>query len=233
MSSQIELLILTAITISFLHTLAGPDHYLPFIALSKARGWSVSKTIGWTIICGCGHVWSSVLLGLGGAAIGWTLSKIHWVESVRGGIAGWTLLGFGLIYFAWGLLRARRDKRHKHFDLNEDGSVYVFEHKHGETVMPQERHKVTPWVMFIIFLLGPCEPMIPLLYFPAAQNSVSGMMILISVYTFFTLLTMIAMVMLGYYSITFLNTQNLERYMHAIGGATIFVCGTGMVFLQW
>jgi hypothetical protein len=233
MSSQIELLILTAVTISFLHTLAGPDHYLPFIALSKARGWSISKTIGWTIICGCGHVWSSVLLGLGGAAIGWTLSKIHWVESVRGGIAGWTLLGFGLIYFAWGLLRARQDKRHKHFDLNEDGSVYVFEHKHGETVMPQERHKVTPWVMFIIFLLGPCEPMIPLLYFPAAQNSVNGMVLLISVYTLFTLLTMIAMVMLGYYSITFLNTQNLERYMHAIGGATIFVCGTGMVFLQW
>jgi sulfite exporter TauE/SafE len=233
MSSQIELLIFTAVTISFLHTLAGPDHYLPFIALSKARGWSVSKTIWWTIICGCGHVWSSVLLGLGGAAIGWTLSKIHWVESVRGGIAGWTLLGFGLIYFAWGLLRARQNKRHKHFDLNEDGSVYVFEHKHGETVLPRERHKVTPWVLFIIFLLGPCEPMIPLLYFPAAQNSIGGMLLLVSVYTFFTLLTMIAMVMLGYYSIIFLNTQKLERYMHAIGGATIFICGTGMIFLQW
>jgi hypothetical protein len=233
MSTEIELLILTAITISFLHTVAGPDHYLPFIALSKARGWTVSKTITWTIVCGCGHVWSSVLLGVGGAAIGWSLSKINWLESIRGGIAGWTLLGFGIIYFGWGLIRAKQNKAHKHFDLNADGSIYVFEHKHGETVMPAERHKVTPWIMFIIFLLGPCEPMIPLLYFPAVKNSISGMTILISVYTFFTLATMVAMVLLGYFGISFLKIEKLERYMHAIGGAAIFICGAGMVFLQW
>lgn len=233
MSTEIELLILTAISISFLHTVAGPDHYLPFIALSKARGWSFSKTITWTIICGCGHVLSSIALGLGGAAIGWSLSKIHWLELVRGGLAGWTLLGFGLIYFGWGLWRVKQNKKHKHFDLNPDGSIYVFEHKHGEVVMPKERHKVTPWVMFIIFLLGPCEPMIPLLYFPAVKNSVSGLMILVSVYTFFTLATMVGMVLLGYYGISFLKTEKLEKYMHAIGGVTIFACGVGMVFLQW
>src|SRR4051794_5863373 len=98
--SEQQILIVTAIGISFLHTVAGPDHYVPFIALSRARGWSLSKTILWTLICGCGHVWSSVLLGLGGAALGWSLSKIGWFESIRGGLAGWILLGFGLLYFA-------------------------------------------------------------------------------------------------------------------------------------
>jgi len=233
MSSEIELLISTAIIISFLHTVTGPDHYLPFIALSKARGWSFSKTIVWTVVCGCGHVWSSVLLGLGAAAIGWSLSKIHWAESVRGGIAGWTLLGFGLVYFVWGLLRAKQNRSHKHFDLNTDGEMCVFEHKHGEAVMPKERHKVTPWVMFIIFLLGPCEPMIPLLYFPAAKSSWWGMLVLVIVYTLFTLATMILMVLLGYYGIGFLKTQKLEKYMHALGGVTILICGAGMVLLNW
>ena len=233
MHNELQILMLAAITISFLHTVTGPDHYLPFIALSKSRGWSFSKTIFWTIICGCGHVWTSVLLGLVGAAIGWSLSKINWLEDVRGGLAAWTLLGFGLIYCLWGLVKAKQPSQHKHFEVYKDGSIYVFEHKHGEAVMPNDRHKVTPWVMFIIFLLGPCEPMIPLLYFPAAKNSLQGMILLIIVYTFFTLVTMVVMVALGYYGVSFFKTNKLERYMHALGGATIFICGLGMVFLGW
>src|SRR5215213_6165680 len=103
MQSEMTMLLMTAIAISFLHTITGPDHYLPFIALSKSRGWSVSRTIFWTMLCGCGHVGSSVLLGLGGAAIGWSLSKITWLENIRGGIAGWALVGFGIVYCIWGL----------------------------------------------------------------------------------------------------------------------------------
>src|SRR5215213_4781943 len=132
MANEMEILVLSAITIACLHTLTGPDHYLPFIALSKSRGWSFGKTLFWTVVCGCGHVWSSVLLGLGGAAIGWSLSRIAWLESVRGGIAGWTLLLFGLLYGIWGLVRAKQNRLHKHFDMYDDGSVYVYEHKEGE-----------------------------------------------------------------------------------------------------
>ena len=232
MPNDMQVLMLATITISFLHTLTGPDHYLPFVALSKSRQWSFSKTIFWTIICGCGHIWSSVALGLGGAALGWSVAKIGWIESVRGGLAAWTLLGFGLVYSIWGLIRAKQNRRHKHFDVERD-ALYVFEHRHGEVVIPKEKHKVTPWVMFIIFLLGPCEPMIPLLYFPAAQNSLPAMLTLILVYTALTLITMISMVALGYYGISILTTNKLERYMHALGGFTIFICGLGMVFMGW
>lgn len=232
MQNDLQVLMLAAITISFLHTIAGPDHYLPFVAVAKSRQWSFGKTAFWTVICGCGHIWSSVLLGLGGAALGWSLAKIGWIESMRGGFAAWALLGFGLVYSVWGLIRAKQNGRHKHFDVDGD-SVYVFEHRHGETVMTKDRHKVTPWVMFIIFLLGPCEPMIPLLYFPAAKNSFAGMLMLIVVYTMCTLLTMIVMVGCGYYGLSLLKTNKLERYMHALGGATIFICGLGMVFMGW
>jgi hypothetical protein len=231
MSPELQILILTAITISCLHTLAGPDHYLPFIALARTRGWSFRKTVWWTVVCGCGHVWSSVLLGLGGAAIGWSLSKAGWLQSVRGSLAGWGLIFFGLIYCTWGIIRAGKGTSHKHFDIGNDGAVYVFEHRHDELVIPRERHKVTPWVMFVIFLLGPCEPMIPLLYFPAAKNSTFGLITLIATYTVFTLLTMLTMVFLGYYGFSFLKTSRLEKYMHAIGGFAILSCGAGMVFL--
>ncbi|CAN5699754.1 hypothetical protein BH11BAC3_BH11BAC3_05400 [soil metagenome] len=232
MLTELQFLIVTAVSIASLHTFTGPDHYLPFIALSKARGWSLSKTIGWTILCGSGHVFSSVLLGLGGAALGWSFSKLNWFENIRGGIAGWIMLLFGLGYGCWGLYQASKNMAHKHFDLDEDDNLFVFEHKHGAAVLPKERHKVTPWVMFIIFILGPCEPMIPLLYFPAAKNSWSGMVILIIIYTLVTLFTMLLMVILGYLGFGFFKVANMEKYVHALGGLTIFICGVGMIFLS-
>jgi sulfite exporter TauE/SafE len=117
MSADLQALLLTAIAISFLHTLAGPDHYLPFIALSKSRRWSLARTLFWTLVCGSGHVLGSVLLGLGGAALGWSVSKIDGLEQTRGHLAGWMLLGFGALYAIWGFVRARRNGLHKHFDV--------------------------------------------------------------------------------------------------------------------
>lgn len=133
----------------------------------------------------------------------------------------------------WGLYRINNQKAHKHFDFENDGSLYVFEHNHHNAILPQERHKVTPWVMFIIFLLGPCEPMIPLLYYPAAQNSIYGMLLLILVYTSVTLLTMLSLVLLGYFGIAFTSTPKVEKYVHVIGGATILLCGSGMLWMGW
>jgi hypothetical protein len=230
---ELWLLLLTAVSISFLHTVSGPDHYLPFIALSKARRWTIKKTICWTIVCGVGHVWSSVLLALGGAAIGWSLSSLTSIESMRGGVAGWMLAGFGLVYTVYGLYQVKKNKPHKHFEWQEDGEIYVYEHKHDTIYLPKEKHKVTPWVMFLIFLLGPCEPMIPLLYFPAVKNSGFGLALLIGVYTVFTLATMLGMVLFGLYGLRFFRIQKLEKYLYALGGFSVFMCGLGIVWLDW
>jgi len=227
-------LILTgAATIACLHTAAGPDHYVPFIALSGTRRWTLVKTIGWTLFCGCAHVGSSVLLGLGGAALGWGMQKVGWLEGVRGGIAAWALLLFGAVYTVWGLVRGWRNQRHKHFDMPGNGEIYVYEHTHGQAVTPADRHKVTPWVLFIIFFLGPCEPMIPLLFVPAVKDSLYGMLLLVAVYTITTLTTMLLIVVAGYYGVSFLKSGIAERYIHALGGFTLLVCGAGMVFMGW
>ena len=233
MSSEIFYLVLTAITISCLHTVTGPDHYLPFIALSKSNNWTVKRTILITLICGVGHVVSSVVLGLGGIAFGWSLSKIRWLENVRGGIAAWAIFILGIIYIIYSFIQLKRNKLHKHFDVYGDGNMYVYEHQHGTAVQPQQRRKVTPWIMFIVFVLGPCEPLIPLLSFPAAQQSIYGITLLVSVFTLFTLVTMITMVMLGYYGISFFNVAKMQKYVHVLAGSVIMICGAGMLFMGW
>ena len=234
MVPELNTLIIAAISISVLHTLTGPDHYIPFIAIGKAKNWTLGRTLFWTVICGIGHVLSSVLLALGGVALGFSLSKLSWFEEVRGGLAAWALFIFGFIFLIIGLYQAYRNKKHKHFDVYEGGEVYVYEHRHNQgPVMPSERRKVTPWVLLVIFLLGPCEPMIPLLTYPAILNSTTGIIIITAVFLFFTLLMMVIMVVLGYYGYSLIKTEFLEKYMTAIAGGAIVVCAAGMIFLGW
>jgi len=87
--------------------------------------------------------------------------------------------------------------------------------------------------MFFIFAMGPSEPMIPLLSYPAAQHSLFGVICMIIVYIASTVATMVLMVILGLYGISFFKTIRVERYVHALGGLTILICGCGMVFLGW
>jgi threonine/homoserine/homoserine lactone efflux protein len=75
--------------------------------------------------------------------------------------------------------------------------------------------------------------MIPLLYFPAAQKSWWGMTLLIGIYSLVTLIMMVALVLLGYYGIAFVKTEKIERYLHALGGLTISICGAGMLWMGW
>ena len=112
MTPEINVLALSAAAIAFVHTLLGPDHYLPFVAMAKARGWSLQKTIRVTLICGAGHLGGSVLLGIAGIMLGIQLASLEWLESVRGNLAAWLLIGFGLAYLAWGLVQAYRNRRH-------------------------------------------------------------------------------------------------------------------------
>lgn len=233
MNAELTTLILSAVTISSLHTATGPDHYMPFIVLSKSRKWSIQKTILWTIVCGLGHIFSSVIIGLVGVLLGWQLTKINWLQGMRGNFSGWCLLAFGLAYLLWGLRQAWLNRPHKHFDVYEKGEIYVYEHTHGQIVYPQKRIKVTPFVLLAIFVMGPSEPLVPLLFYSGAQRSVMEIVILISVFAICTVLTMLAMVLSGYYGYSFVHSDRLERYVHAIGGGVITICGIGMVFLGW
>lgn len=66
MNMDLGLLVLTAVSIGFVHTVLGPDHYLPFVAMSAARNRTSRKTMLVTAFCGVGHVlgFIGIVLGL-------------------------------------------------------------------------------------------------------------------------------------------------------------------------
>ncbi|MBT9165071.1 MAG: hypothetical protein DDT23_01086 [candidate division WS2 bacterium] len=98
MDTSISILFLTALTIGVTHVILGPDHYLPFIVLSKAGKWSLTKTMLITMICGVGHVIGSVVLGFLGVLLSMNLQRLEIIESIRGDWAGWLLTFFGFVY---------------------------------------------------------------------------------------------------------------------------------------
>jgi sulfite exporter TauE/SafE len=235
MSDEIVILISGAAAIGFFHTLLGPDHYLPFIMMSRSREWSLTKTTLVTVLCGLGHVLSSVVLGIIGIIFGIAVSQLEVVESFRGGLAAWALIAFGLVYFTWGMRKALKNKHHQHIHIHADGVDHVHAHNHTEEHMhvhvKEGTKHITPWVLFTIFILGPCEPLIPLLMYPAAKSSLPGLVLVTAIFGAVTILTMLGIVLVSTFGINLIPTTRLERYTHAIAGATICLCGVAIQFL--
>jgi nickel/cobalt exporter len=233
-----ELLVLagTAATIGFVHTLLGPDHYLPFIVIGRARRWALPKTLFISFLCGLGHVLSSVIIGFVGIALGIAIFRIQGIESFRGSLAAWLLIGFGLAYFVWGLRRGIKNKPHSHLHLHTDNVEHEHSHDHkradhSHIHVEKTKSTLTPWILFTIFVFGPCEPLIPLLMYPAANHNMGGVVFVTLAFGVTTILTMLVVIAAASWGVRFIRLGFLERYVHAIAGAMIFISGISVQFL--
>lgn len=233
MSAELNALVITAASIGFFHTLLGPDHYLPFVMMAWSRKWSRAKTALITLLCGLGHVGSSVVLGLVGVAAGLAVKKLEVVESTRGNVAAWLLIAFGLAYLVWGLRRAYRRQPHTHGHDHAVGSAHTHRHDHhGEHAhVHSDKASVAPWALFVIFVFGPCEPLIPILMYPAAKNSLFGLVLVTCVFGIVTIGTMLGVVLVSAAGVNTVAMSRLQRFSHVIAGATILLCGLAIQFL--
>ena len=162
MAPELVILIISAASIAFVHTLLGPDHYVPFMAMAKARGWSLPKTLRVVLLCGSGHLVGSVALGILGIVAGIELTRLEWVESQRGELAAWALCIVGALYCVWGIRHAYRQRPQidSGWHSHGDGSHY-HEHlhagdTHSEPAEAPPSGSLTPWAIFVVFVLGPC-----------------------------------------------------------------------------
>jgi len=244
LQSDILALSLTALVIGTTHTVLGPDHYLPFIMMARAGGWSIRRTGLITLLCGVGHVVSSIVLGILGILTGILVSRLESIESWRGELAALLLLVFGLVYMFWGLARARSRSRHAHVHVHDGSVVHAHGHHHPSEHEPAQSHlghehthgpsgvkTMTPWVLFLIFAFGPCEPLIPLLMYPAAESNLAGVLMVTGVFGAATIGTMLVIVLGIYSGLKNLNLGVLDRYSHFFAGLAVAACGAAILFL--
>jgi sulfite exporter TauE/SafE len=232
----LQLLLITAATLGFVHTALGPDHYLPFIVLSKARNWSQTKTLWITFIGGVGHISGSVVLGIAGVALGISVNKLEAIESYRGNMVGWMLIAFGVLYSLYGIYKYLKNGGHTH--LPHFLVPKKIRKLHHLPMSEDERNKedntkLTPWILFLIFVFGPCEVLIPLLIYPASQHNAFGVFAVSVIFGAATIITMLIVVLLGYKGSSLIKIKNREKYLHLLAGIIILIAGLGMQFLGW
>ena len=228
----------TALTIGVTHTLLGPDHYLPFVALARSRGWGRARTLVITALCGIGHVLGSVILGLVGLLAGMVVGRLEAFEAIRGDLAATLLFAFGVGYMLWGLWRFFRPVGHSHALMHKAGIAHAHPHEHNDEpgksetdAEKQGNSSGSIWIMFIIFVLGPCEPLIPLLMYPASEKNFAAVIAVALVFAVATVGTMLILVAALCTGLKTIRLGVLERAGHFMAGAAIALCGAAILFL--
>ena len=89
---------------------------------------------------------------------------------------------------------------------------------------------VRGWALFAVFLLGPCEPLIPLLLYPAATGSPGRILLVVAIFTSVTLVTMLGAVLLGTAGFARVLAFPGRRYGHVVAGGLLCACGLLMEF---
>ena len=205
MHSSILVLLISTSFIAFFHALA-PDHWMPFAAIGKAQKWSRLKLLWVTFISGLGHVGISIIFSMIGILLGFSLSKLKSIEGHRGEIVLWLLIGFGIAYMVWGIKHAHG---HKHHEIDQEGI---------------NKKTVTVWTMFAIFVLGPCEPLIPLVFL-GYNFGYAGIISVSVIFSIITIIMMLTQSFLAFMGIQLIKSSIVERYAHAFAGLVIALTG--------
>jgi threonine/homoserine/homoserine lactone efflux protein len=85
-----------------------------------------------------------------------------------------------------------------------------------------------PWLLFLVFLFGPCEPLIPLVIVPAAQHSWGVLLSVSAVFGVVTISSMTAVVAGEYLGVARLAGPGQGRWSHALAGAALTACGVAV-----
>jgi hypothetical protein len=67
--------------------------------------------------------------------------------------------------------------------------------------------------------------------YPAAESSMAGVVAVTLVFGTVTIGTMLASVFAGIYGLSWLSWSKVDRWSHAMAGATILLCGGSIKFL--
>ncbi|MGG6239307.1 hypothetical protein [Leptolyngbya sp. KIOST-1] len=96
MSASLQI-VLGTLALSLIHPLI-PSHWLPFVALGKAEGWSRQETLWITALTGSAHTVSTLLIGVAVGLLGYQFADYY--DIVTHLVAPAVLIGLGLVYLS-------------------------------------------------------------------------------------------------------------------------------------
>jgi hypothetical protein len=197
----------TGFSVAALHA-AIPTHWLPFVMIGRARGWSRRQTLAALALAGGGHILATTALGVALARFGWEINErydaaFHWV------VAG-LLVGLG----AWLAFRAP----HGHGCAHCEGRKHI----------PEATDRAALWGLFLTLTLSPCELFLPV-YLTAAPYGWPGIVWLSAVLAVATLTGMLTLTWLTLHGTARLRW--LDRLDSRVLGGLLVLLGVATVAL--
>lgn len=233
--SMLATLAATGFTVAFFHA-AIPTHWLPFVLVARARGWTRGKTFAVSMAAGLGHVLLTSLLGLAIAWLGVQLDE-HFGELFNQ-VAGGALLVIGGWFF-W--RQARGGVLHHHaggHHAESEHCGHADDHTHMEEEIadsPIVSRSSGDWAaiggLFMMLTLSPCEGFLPV-YLSGVHYGWRGFMVLSAILAAGTLIGMLLFTWLTLVGFSKLPLQKLERYEAALLGTIFAALGLMMLFLE-
>lgn len=192
-------------TVALVHTLI-PSHWLCFVVVGRAHGWSTRKVMGVAATAGILHVVSTVGLGIAGGEI---LHFIEHQEKTLERVSGLILIALGGLYLVT--------------------HVFHLGHHHEKHDHPVTERTAYVTLLFSL-VLSPCTAAIFLLTATAggaAMIALVGIVLLIT--TVGGMLLLVGLTSLGIEKLRF---QFIDRYEKLVVGLVLVALGTLVLVFQ-
>ena len=236
-STVLPTLAATGFTVAFFHA-AIPTHWLPFVLVARARGWSRTKSLAVTFAAGLGHVAVTSLLGLAIAWFGFQLDAK--IGAAFPWIAGGLLWVMGAFYF-WRQWRGGGICHHhppgsphhanEHCGEAKDHSHWEDELKDSTLVEKKSGDWAAISGLFVMLTLSPCEAFLPV-YLSAVQFGWRGFWVLSAILAVAALVAMALFTWLALLGFERLKVRMFERYEAGLLGALFLVLGVVVAALE-
>ena len=233
-----SLLLLTAAATAAFHTLI-PDHWLPFVLVGRARGWSARTTAAVSGLSALVHTVLSLALGLAALLLGQTVAHSVGERLERG--SGVLLVVFGTAYALW----AWRKGGHFHpggalLHASDEGE-HCDGHEGPESVDHLHYHADDAWIgkeagkgavpLAVIVGLNPCVLVLPIMVATAEQGPGAVALVTLA-YSVTTIALMVGLSIAGVTGTRRLPVPAIARHMETASGILIAVCGVVFLLIE-
>ncbi|HEY8994222.1 MAG TPA: hypothetical protein VIM71_06155 [Lacunisphaera sp.] len=220
----------TGLAVAFIHA-AIPTHWLPFVVVARAQGWSRGRALLMVTLCSGGHVLMTTALGVALAWFGLRINERwgNWYPI----LAGLALVALGLMV----LVRHWRGWTHGHSELLGD-HCHHHDHDHGRLIPPIPQpapNRTSDWAavggLFAMLTFSPCEGFLPV-YLSAVQFGWGGVTMLSLILAAGTWAAMLIFTWLTLLGVEKARFKWLERCEAPVLGTLLVICGVALVLME-
>ena len=224
-TSTAYLLFLSSCSTAIIHALI-PDHWLPFVLMARAQGWSERRAATLTGLAGVLHVLVSVVAGGLTILVGSTSvqSLANRTGHSLGFVGGLLLVLFGVGY---GVFRHFREasvhaapgpSREK--PEGDEGHVHV----HGHLLERWFHGALTAGALVLVIGISPCALLVPILFAASAAGAMAVLAAALG-FALCTIATMVGVTLIAMRGMRRIELPFFTRYGDLISGALVAAVG--------